>query len=145
MGERLAQQVALLSTIDPRGLATGTDVDGDIIDASLYDSLLFIVSLGTITSSGEVTLTIYKGDGSTATGITTSVESVDFGFADDNKQHIVDIDVSKEGKRYYMPTLTSNAETTATACFASVVVLGSSARFHSGIDNDLGSVTVTMA
>ena len=146
MSERLAQRVALLSQIDPMGVLASSTTTGDVIDASLYDSLMFILSLGTITSSGKLTMTIYKGTVAAAASITSSVTSVTFTEKDDDKQHVIDVDVSNElSNRYYKMTLVANGGTTTGACFASAIALGSKARFHPASDNDLSTATVTLA
>ena len=109
MSERLAQRVALVSQIDTWGVLASSTSTSDIIDASLYDSLMFILSLGTITSSGKLTMTIYKGTVAAAASITSSVTSVTFTEKDDDKQHVIDVDVSKEGAyRYYKGTVVAN-------------------------------------
>ena len=145
MSERLAQKVALLGTIDPEGVTASSTSTSDVIDAKLYDSLLFVYSLGAITSSGKVTLTIYKGDSATATKITSTVTSVTLTEKGDNKQHVVDVDVSKEDARYYKGTLVANGGTTSGGCFHSMVILGDNTRYHPASDNDLSSATVTLA
>ena len=111
MSERMAQRVALLACIDPKEGAGGVTSTSDVIDASLYDSLMFVMAIGAVTSSGAVTLTVYKGTAAAATSITSSVTSAVLTFADDNKQVIVDVDCSKEGAyRYYKGTIVENAE-----------------------------------
>ena len=91
-------------------------------------------------------MTIYKGTSSTAASITSSVTSVTLTEKDDDKQHVVDVNVSKEGAyRYYKATVVANGGTTTGACFASVVCLGGSARFHPASDDDLATATVTLA
>ena len=142
MSERLAQRVALLATIDPAdGLASATTTS-DVIDAKLYDSLMFVYAMGaTITSSSKYTLTVYKGTVATAASITSTVTSVTFGPADDAKQKIIDVDVSKEGaNRYYKGTVVQNGATTTLGKHC-LFVFGSSTRYHPATDNDLSSVS----
>ena len=146
MSERLAQRVALLATVDPQGIDPSATSTSDVIDASLYDSLMFVMSMGLITSSGVVTLTVYKGTSSTAASITESVASVKLGvlgvgLSDSGAQAIIDVDVTKEGNyRYYKGTMVANAETSTSGSFFSLHVFGSKTRFHPASDNDLASV-----
>jgi len=142
MSERLAQRVALLATIDPAEGTASATTTSDVIDAKLYDSLMFVYALGaTITSSSKYTLTVYKGTVATAASITSSVTSITMGPADDAKQKIIDVDVSKEGaNRYYKGTVVQNDATT-TSGIHSLMVFGSSARYHPATDNDLSSVS----
>lgn len=143
MGERLSQEVALLGTIDPSGIASGTTYSSDVIDAQLYNSLMFVYSLGNITSSGVVTLKAKKG--TVTTTMTSTITSTTLSEKDDNKQWVVDIDVDAEGSRYYQFTAASNAGTATGACFHSAVLLGGKTRYHPATDNDLSSATVTVA
>ena len=146
MSERLAQRVALVACNDPDSIDPSSTTTSDVIDASLYDSLMFVLSLGVVTSSGVITLTVYKGTSSTAASITSSVTSVKLGIlgvglTDQDKQAIIDVDVSNEGNyRYYKGTVVANGETTTSGSFASLHVFGSKTRFHPASDNDLSSV-----
>ena len=145
MSERLAQRVALLATVDPYGVSSTQTITCDTIDASLYDSLMFVMSIGNITSSGKITMTVYKG---TATGtISSAVATVTSPQAlTPDKQFIVDVDVSAEGSyRYYKGVMVANDETTTGGAIASMHVFGSKARFHPASDNDLASVSITYA
>ena len=140
MSERLAQQVAILSVIDPDTATGSLTSTGDVIDAKLYDKLMFILMAGVVTSSGKITLTVYKGTKSTAASITSTVTSCTINYANDDKQKIIDVDVSKEGNyRYYKPVLTTNGGTNS-GSYAAALALGSSTRYHPASDNDLSSV-----
>ena len=144
MSERLAQRVALVAQNDPAGILASSTTTSDVIDASLYDSLMFVLSLGAMTSSGKVTLTVYKGTTSTAAAITSSVTSVVLtctGTTDANEQAIIDVDCSNEDAyRYYKGTVVANGNTTTGTAYMSMSVFGSKARFHPASDNDLASV-----
>ena len=146
MGERMAERVALVSKTDPRGILGSATYSGDVIDASLYDSLMFVMSIGKMTSSGKVTMTVYKGTGSSAATITTSITSAELtctgaaGTFETDQQVIVDVDVSKEGAyRYYKGTVVAGGTTTG-GSYLDVAVFGSRARYHPGSDDDLASV-----
>ena len=117
-----------------------------MIDASLYDSLMFVMSVGAITSSGSITLTVYKGTAAAAASITSSVASAAVTGTGDNTQKIIDVDCSAEGNfRYYKGTMVANAQTTTGGCYASLVVFGNSTRFGPATDNDLSSAAVSYA
>ena len=140
MGERLAQEVAVLSVIDPQGVTASSTVTGDVIDAKLYDKLMFIFMAGAVTSSGKYTLTVYKGTASST--VTTSVTTATIAFAADNTQKIIDIDLGKtKDYRYFKPTIVANGGTASGGSYYCLVALGSSTRYHPASDNDLSSVS----
>jgi hypothetical protein len=151
MSERLSQKVALVACLDPDSIDPSATFTGDVIDASRYNSLMFVLSCGVITSSGKITLTVYKGTVATAASITSSVASVTLGVttgaSDQDKQAIIDVDVSKETSyRYYKGTVVANGETTTSGSFYSMHVFADSSRFHPASDNDLASVkSITLA
>ena len=146
MSERISQQFALLACIDPQGVTASSTTTCDVIDASLYDSLMFVLSAGAVTSSGKYTMTIYKGTVATVGSITSAVASVTMVYTDDNKQEIVDVDVSAEGNyRYYKARIVANGGTASGGSFYSLHVFGAGTRFHPASDNDLSSATVTLA
>ena len=106
--------------------------------------LMFVLSLGKMTSSGNVTLTVYKGTVSAAASITSSVTSVVLtctGTTDADEQAIIDVDVSNEGAyQYYKGTVVANANTTTGKAYMSMSVWASESRFNPATDNDLASV-----
>ena len=142
MSERMAQRVALLAAIDPVDGTASATTTSDVIDASMYDSLMFVYAMGaTITSSSKYTLTVYKGTVAAAANITSSVTSITFGPNDDVKQKIIDVDCSKEGAyRYYKGTVVQNNATTTKGKHC-LFVFGSKTRVHPASDNDLSSVS----
>ena len=144
MSERASQMAALVATIDPQEITTaGGVLTGDVIDASLYDSILFIANIGSVSScSGGLTMTVYEG---TATStVTTTLGTVAWTAANTssgNTQIMFDLDCEKMGGpnyRYVKATLTSFANNTGT--FVSMVGLGFKPRFHPGTDSDLASL-----
>ena len=140
MSKRLAQQVALLATIDPQDSSASLTTTCDVIDASLYDSLMFVMAVGTVTSSGVYTLTVYKGTSSTVGAITSSVASATLNFTKDNGQTIIDVDVSNEGNyRYYKAQIVESANTT-TGGKTVLMVFGGKSRSNPATLNDLASV-----
>jgi len=149
MSERLGQKVALLGTIDPTFIGASATSTSDVVDARLYDSLLFVMSVGTITSSSSLTLTVYKGTASAT--VTSTVASASVTHLGDNTQKIVDVDVSKEGAyRYYKGTVVVNGGGCSSGggsgdCWGNFAlnIFGNSTRFHPASDNDLASVTLS--
>ena len=143
MGERLAQQVALVAQIDPQGITASSTTTCDVIDASLYDSLMFVLSMGAFTSSGKVTMTVYKGTVSAVGSITSSVATAILtctGASDANEQYIVDVDVSNEGDQYYKARIVATGNAASGSAYYSMSVFADSTRFGPATDNDLASV-----
>ena len=144
MSERAYEMAAVVAAIDPQEITTAAGVlTGDVIDASLYDSVLFVAQVGAVSScSGGITLKVYEGT-ATAT-VTTLVGSTSWTAANTssgNMQLLFDLDMADltgPNYRYVKATLTSFAANTGT--FASMVGLGSKPRFHPASDGDLASV-----
>ena len=140
MSERLSEALAVVGAIDPQVLSSTTKTT-DVIDASKFDSVLFIVSVGAVTSSGTIDFTVYEG---TASGtVTTSVTSITaLDWTDDNKQALVEIDtasLSGPNYRYIKGVLVADSATGA-GTYGGVIALGGKPRFHPASDDDLASV-----
>jgi len=143
MSERASQMAGLVATIDPVK-SSGKTWTSDVIDASLYDSVLFILSIGAVSScSGVVTLKVYEG---TATGtVTTLIGSTAFTAANTSSQNVQliwDHDcerMSGPNYRYVKATVTNASNSGA---LISLVGLGFKPRFHPASDGDLASVQV---
>lgn len=144
MSERASEMVSLVAAIDPQVITTGGGVlTSDVIDASLYDSVLFILNVGAVSScSGGATLKVYEG---TATGtVTTLIGSTAFTAANTscgNVQIAFDMDcedMTGPNYRYLKATVTSFAGNTGT--YVSLVGLGFKPRFHPASDGDLASL-----
>ena len=144
MSERASQIAALVAAIDPQVITTAAGVlTSDVIDASLYDSVLFILNVGSVSScSGGASLKVYEG---TATGtVTTLVGSTSWtalNTSSGNIQLIYDHDCERmtgPNYRYLKATVTSFAGNTGT--YVSLVGLGFKPRFHPASDGDLASV-----
>lgn len=144
MSERASEMAGLVSCIDAQKIAAAGSVTGDVIDASLYDSILFITSIGTVSScSGDVTFTLYEGT-ATATVTTTvgTVAHTSSSTGDQNTQLIFDLDcedLTGPNYRYVKPRLTYAG---GTGAWVSMVALGFKPRFHPASDGDLASVTI---
>ena len=144
MSERASQMAGVVSCIDAQLMSAAGSVTGDVIDASLYDSILFVASIGNVSScSGDVTLTIYEGTATatvTTTVGTTAHNSTSTG--DNNVQLIFDLDcdnLTGPNYRYVKPRLTYAGGTGAQV---SMVALGMKPRFHPASDGDLATVTI---
>lgn len=143
MSERASQMAGVVATIDPIS-STGLAHTSDVIDASLYDNILFILQTGTISSSsGKVILKIYEG---TATGtVTTSVggtTKTQTSTGDQSYQVLFDLDcadLTGPNYRYVKAVATTSG---STGFLLSMVALGFKPRWHPASDNDLASVKV---
>ena len=141
MSERASEMCGLIATIDPVN-SSGKTHTSDVIDASLYDSILFILSTGAISSSsGKVVLTVYEG---TSTGaVTTSVGATTWSqtsTGDQNWQFLFDLDcadLTGPNYRYVKATVTTSG---STGTLMSLVGLGFKPRWHPASDNDLASI-----
>ena len=141
MSERASQMAGLVATIDPVN-STGKTWTSDVIDASLYDSVLFILSVGAVSSSsGKIVLKVNEGT-ATAT-VTTLVGSTSWlqgNTSSGNVQLIFDLDcmnLSGPNYRYVNATATVSG---STGFYFSLVGLGFKPRFHPASDGDLSSV-----
>lgn len=131
----------LVATVDPVS-STGKTWNSDVIDASLYDSILFIASIGAVSScSGKITLKVLEG---TATGTVTTVVGSTAKTAtstgDNNWQLIYDLDcadLTGPNYRYVKAQLINGANSGA---LVSLVGLGFKPRFHPASAGDLASV-----
>lgn len=142
MSERASQMAALVGTIDPPASSTMTTSTTDVIDASLYDSVLFIAMIGHVSSSGaKAILNVYEG---TATGtVTTKVGSQSWTASDTGVtgQIVFDLDcedLSGPNHRYVKGTLVTSVHKQTYA----VAALGMKPRFHPASDGDLATVTI---
>ena len=149
MSERASQMCAVVSAIDPAATAVGTST-GDVIDASLYDSILFILSVGNVSSStATIKLKVYEGT-ATAT-VTTAIGTVSLtaagtGGSDvQNKQYLYDLDcaiLTGPTYRYVKPTVVTATKDSIYALTA----IGFKPRFHPASDSDVASVgSITVA
>ena len=141
MSERASQEFAIVATLDP-DISTGKAWTTDVIDASLYDSIVFIVQTGTVSSStGKVSLVVYDG---TATGTVSStvgsMAKTQSSTGDEDYQLIFDLDcadLTSVNHRYVKGILTVSG---STGTYFSLVALGFKPRFHPASDGDLASV-----
>ena len=134
MADRFSDELAVVAAIDPTTAGTGTSTS-DTIDLELWGEVTFILSVGTVASTGTVDMTVNSG---TATGtITTSVTDItQFTLTDDNVQAIVTVDDSKVSGRYLNATVKRGAANSN----VSLIALARKARYKPASDNDLASV-----
>lgn len=144
MAERASEKAAVIGTIDPYRIPAAGSVTGDVIDAKLFDHVMFIAMVGNVSScSGDITFKLYEGTKSTATKVTTLVASSKHSgtsTGDNDYQWVFDYPTSYMGSnRYLKPVITYAGGTGAdVAC----VALGFHPRYHPASDNDLSTVTV---
>ena len=139
MSERASEMAALLGTIDIQAAAS-TAKSSDVIDVSEYDSVLFLVEIGTnCCSSGKLTIQVFEG---TSTGtVTNAVTTVTHAKATggENQQYLVDLDcadLSGPNYRYVKAKVTSTGKQMGFYLAA----LGFKPRYHPASDGDLASV-----
>lgn len=139
MSERANEMAAVVGTLDPTtGVASGT-FTFDEIDASKFDSVLFIIQTGGVSSSGSAVATIIGLEGSSTGAVTTSINSVTHELESD-AQYLYEIDTADlSGPNYRYVSAKFKADANASY---SGVALGFKPRFHPASDNDLASVQV---
>ena len=143
MSERASEMCALVATIDPQKCTVKT-YTSDVIDASLYDSILFILSTGAISScSGKVALKVYEGTATaTVTTLVGSTSRTASTTSDNNWQLLFDLDcedLTGPNYRYVKATATVSGNT---SFYLGLNALGFKPRFHPASDGDLASVKV---
>lgn len=141
MSERASEMVSLVATIDP-DLSTGKTWNSDVIDASLYDSILFIVMTGSISSSsGKVLFKCLEGTASGTVSTTvgsTSRTQASTGTQDYQILYDLDCeDLTGPNYRYVKGQITVSGSTGA---YIAMAALGFKPRFHPASDGDLASV-----
>lgn len=145
MSEKFNQACALIGTIDPEYITASTNTS-DIVDASLYDSVVFLFMTGNVCScSGKMVFTIYEGT-ATAT-VSTTLDKTTWSASatgDQNNQYLFEVDTAVMGTnmRYLKGTLVYSGGTGAKV---SCAVLGFKPRFHPASDGDLSTVSIINA
>lgn len=143
MSEKSNQAMGVIGTIDPTHNVAGATLTSDVVDASLYDSIVFLFMAGNVSSSsGKLVLTVYEGT-ATATVTTTLDKTTWTGSStgDNNFQYLLEVDTAIMGTtmRYLKGRLVYSGGTGADV---SCAVLGFKPRFHPASDGDLASVTI---
>lgn len=140
MVNRFTEEVAVLGTIDPEAMGTGTD-GTDIIDMHYWGEVAFVLLLGTMAASATADFIIQasaNADMSSAVTFRSATQLTQAG-SDGDKQVILtvrDDELAGDGYRYVRGKLTIGTD----ACDIAVVALGYDARFKPASDNDLSSV-----
>lgn len=138
----IAQNVAVIATIDPDAYATGAQTT-DVIDMRYWREVAFIVMAGDLGSSATLDFVV-KGDtasnGSFATTITgKSITQLTEAGTDSDKQVVVRVsaeEAAAQGYRYLRGTMTVGTATSDCA----VLVVGTHMRYHPASGFDLASV-----
>lgn len=145
--EKLSEMFALVGTVDPDAYGTG-DQTTDVIDMKGKKSVLFVVSVGDIASTGKVDFGVYgdtASNGSFATLITSkSITQLTQAGTDSDKQAIVEVtaqEVAEQSFRYVRGKMTL---TTAGADSA-VLVFASHLDYRPASEYDLASVDEIVA
>lgn len=143
----MAEQIAVLGTIDPDAYATGAFTT-DVIDMQYWSQVMFVVMAGTLGSSATVDFVV-NGDtasgGSYATAITgKSITQLTEAGTDSDKQAVISVTAEEVAAqtlldvalRYIRGTLTVGTATSD----AGVIVLGMHSRYSDARDYDLATV-----
>lgn len=138
-----SEEWAVVGTVDPDANTAGA-VNSDIIDMSLFEQILVIVSIGALGSGATVAVKLQEGaaanmsDAADIAGkaITTFADSSPTGSNDD-QQAIINLrgDELTEGDRYVRAV-----HTVANATSDSAVIILGKAKSGPSSDNDLASV-----
>ncbi len=137
----MAEDIALLATIDPASIAAST-VTTDIIDMRYWREVLFIVVTGALGTSATADFLV-KGSAASNMGspanLTTKAITQLVKASHDNTQSILRVtaeEVAAQGFRYIQGSLTIGTN----ASIATVIAIGSHARYSDAADFDLASV-----
>lgn len=150
--ERLSEQLAIVSTVDPDaytvGATTTTTFAGDTIDMSTSHRVMFIIMTGILPAQSVIDFNVYSATGSTTgTNTTTALVSITaLGNADDDEQVVVEVEGQDlaDGYRYLVPHLTvGNTGGGTLTCDLAMVALADTERYKPASANhpDLASVS----
>lgn len=140
--QALTERLAIVSTLDPVSQSAAT-VTSDVVDMKQFRRVIFILSLGAMTTNSTVDMTI-KGDtasnGSFATTITgKAITQLTEAGSDGNKQVAVEVtaeEVAAQGYRYIRAAVVVGTA----ASLISLVGLGEFMRYSNASASDLSSV-----
>lgn len=139
MGTLPSERVAVLATIDPDAYTANT-YNSDVIDMSLWGSIMVIVQAGALGSSATLDVAV-KSDTASGGSYSTTVDSItqltDAG-SDSDKQVVMNIlqEDLTEGHRYVRVDMTIATATSD----AALIVLGLDPVYAPANSNDLASV-----
>ena len=100
--------------------ASTTNIDGaDTVDMAGYDTVLFMVILGTMVNLSVLNLTIYEGatDGTEAASVATSGNVT----SDATDETIMLLEVTKPSYRYLEPVLTITTQNAEVECILAIL------------------------
>lgn len=144
MATKWTENNAVLATIDPDAY-TAAAYNTDVIDMRYWDTVVFVVMVGTLGASATVDFVVNydtASGGSYASAVTgKSITQLTQAGTDDDKQVIVEVsaaELAAEGinARYLRGTLTVGTATSD----AGLIAIGSRARYQPADDFDLASV-----
>ena len=154
MAEALPSEIlAIVATIDPDNLASGTSLS-DAIDMQYHDRVTFFLQVGKFDNNkdGTVDLVIKESDASSGTYHKISGKSItqktEHGSTDDNSQAVVNVSASElsADHRYIKGQLVIGGTDTVDVA---LLALASSSRFSNAVTStsfgDLSSVTEIVA
>ena len=142
MSKRGNQEFSIVSAIDPAASANGT-ITSDVIDAALYDKVVFIIQSG-VCSSKDVKMVFNTFEGTKTATVATSLDSYTWTAtttgSDENLQWIVEVPTSIMNMPKYRYLSASLVTSVSTLNNFSMVGLGMGNRFAPGNVGDLASV-----
>ena len=138
------QKMAIVGTIDPTSSTTAGTFWTDPVDCDVFEKVIFIVSVNTVSANTTATLTVYS-DGASATGGMTNAicTSTSLTNANDDSQLWVEVDTEDfnvDGRDRYCRGKLVIAGAGGTIDHLSAVVLGANTRYHPASDYDLATV-----
>lgn len=141
MSENASEKVAVLGYITPN-YGTARTITSSIVDASMYESVLFIFQSGTVSScSGKIICTVYEGTKTTA--VTTSLGKMTWtatNTGQGNKFWVFDVPNDKHTGPTYRYLKGRMVYSAGTGAGLSAVALGFKPRYGPAADNDIANV-----
>lgn len=142
--EKAFEHFAVLGVINP--VSTSTASNTTVIDVSLFEKIVFLISVGTVTATGTVNFVV-KGDTASGGSFTTTVTGksiTQLDSTDSNKQVIVEVDANAlgaQGFRYVRGTLTA----ATAASVVNVIALGFGCTYGNANQFNLSTVDEIVA
>lgn len=145
--ERLSEQLAVVSKLDPVSQGAGT-VTSDVVDMRLFRRILFVLQVGALGASATVDMTI-KGDSASGGSYTTTITGkvitqLTQAGTDSNKVVLVEVtaeEMAAQGFRYCRAAVV----VATAACLISLVALADNARYETAAEFDLAAVDEIVA
>jgi len=138
-----SEKVAVLGSIDPDANAAGA-LTSDWGDASQFESLLGIVQVGVLGSSGTIDAKLQQATDSSGTGAKDitgkAISQLTEAGSDDDKQALINVraeELDVDGGFTHVAIVLTTAVATSDS---SAILLGLNPRFAPASDNDLSTV-----